>query len=451
MQGDEYYDPDDVLPTDTLTAVRPDLSPESERFSPPSPTLAGAQAGHSHRINPGDVVLIHGLAGHDTVYSHLHHDSPETLSEGPSDIDSAMTERPEGTDGAGESSTEPTTSPADAETLHDQAASVEEPLANVDPALAGETSVSGLKQSVEKIDTQDLKTELASRVRVDSAQDNIQQLPLGNKASHGEISSPLRITTSSENVQPPSLVTEDSITASPTLAKHLVTASEDTVDTLRPLEPTSPTQDGVPSSPHNVRLPSFRQLSRDLPAMTALAEAATQQAAAQAQQAYSHHHSESFGSATSQSPILTNHPYPLSAQTSPASYSHYAQSIRSPTSTTSEAPQYGSPTRAQAYGPYMPRRSLTLAEYARHPPPSLPSASSSGESHGHAGSSTDGYSTAHTTPVDQPPTADGTPRPILPPPQNMPIPPGGVMIPGGYTCDYVGCTAAPFQTQYLLR
>ena len=56
------------------------------------------------------------------------------------------------------------------------------------------------------------------------------------------------------------------------------------------------------------------------------------------------------------------------------------------------------------------------------------------------------FSTA-TSPNDDRMSIDGD-RPILPPLQ----PPNGPpLIGGGFKCDYDGCTAAPFQTQYLLK
>ena len=55
--------------------------------------------------------------------------------------------------------------------------------------------------------------------------------------------------------------------------------------------------------------------------------------------------------------------------------------------------------------------------------------------------SPDGYSTTHTTPIDLP---NGTPSPT----QSLSGIPWSTM---GFKCDYPGCTALPFQTQYLLR
>ena len=58
----------------------------------------------------------------------------------------------------------------------------------------------------------------------------------------------------------------------------------------------------------------------------------------------------------------------------------------------------------------------------------------------------DAYSTAHTTPIDIP---DDSPRPMPPPPPKQPQ--NATLIPTGFKCDYPGCTAIPFQTQYLLK
>lgn len=159
----------------------------------------------------------------------------------------------------------------------------------------------------------------------------------------------------------------------------------------------------------------------------------------------------SISSTTSQSPMMPYFPspYPHSAQTSPAGFSTFA---RSPTSTIGEALQYGSPTQYQYPQYYIDRRSSNVTDGPPTCPPYVPSlpSGSSTESHGtQASSSTDGgYSDPHTTPVDGPgplPT-DGVARPILPPLPGMPMIPAG-----GFKCDYPGCNAIPFQTQYLLR
>lgn len=217
---------------------------------------------------------------------------------------------------------------------------------------------------------------------------------------------------------------EESIATSPTLSKHVLrTGSE----TLPAIHHHSHAGDGDAGSPS---LPPIRQIvTQTFQPMDALAEAATQQAA--------QHHSPPLSSVTAQSPGLPYHPYPGSAHMSPTSQPAYsAQSPR-----VGFGDPYGSPSQysnPMAY--YTSRRTSAPTDRPPGPPPSIPSVSSSGDSHGHA-SSIDGYSTAHTTPTDQ---VESTPRPILPPPP-------GMMMAQGYKCDWPDCPAAPFQTQYLLR
>nr|OQO26784.1 hypothetical protein B0A51_07388 [Rachicladosporium sp. CCFEE 5018] len=213
-------------------------------------------------------------------------------------------------------------------------------------------------------------------------------------------------------------------------------------------------------------LPSFQKTFGEVPmvGLAKLAEAAVREGTQQ-QQAYARHHSQSFGSVTSpMSPILSHHQqYPPHAHPSPAPYYTPNFTARSPTntvgaSTIGESPHpYGSPqlyAHTPHFSPFSQRRP-SGAQDGLPPVPMLPSASSSGESHnGYAGSSTDGYSTANTTPIDQAQLPDGTPRPpavatMLPLPAGMAPPPLHLLY-GPYTCDEVGCTAAPFQTQYLL-
>jgi hypothetical protein len=118
-----------------------------------------------------------------------------------------------------------------------------------------------------------------------------------------------------------------------------------------------------------------------------LAEVATQQDP----RIPSRHHSQSFSSSTAQSPMLHYH----YAQTSPSPY--YVRSVKSPTSTISDQ-MYTSPTQFPGAAYYSDRRSSAATEHPLPHPPSLPSASSSADSHGPTNSSIDGYSTAQTTP-----------------------------------------------------
>lgn len=282
----------------------------------------------------------------------------------------------------------------------------------------------------------------AAETRHDSAHDQVPQLPPEKRVQVGGRCSPL-LTLKTNNTVPVH-GQDDTIATSPTLAKHVITVTEGTTSTLPAYHPGSPTKDGVPISPHAEKLPSFRQLTAggQLGPLNSLAEAATQQQQDQRTQTY-HHHSASFGSNTSQSPALPYHSYQNSnIHASPSSYHPY-----SATSPTNDA-HYGSPTRFNsAY--FAERRTSGSTDHPTPLPPSLHS-TSSGESHGNTSSGTDGgYSTSHTTPIESAQPQDSTARSILPPPRGMPQ--SAVILSSGFTCDYPGCSAAPFQTQYLLR
>ncbi|GAB7358434.1 hypothetical protein MBLNU230_g2500t1 [Neophaeotheca triangularis] len=238
--------------------------------------------------------------------------------------------------------------------------------------------------------------------------------------------------------QQPQHGTSDEVPISPSLLKHRVAVPDGGAEKLPALQPSSPT------SPTLDRLPSFKQFTGSIQAqnqLKELAEVAIQQGNAMPYPAQPGH---TF--TTAASPTLSNHPYPPSSQTSPSSQNPYT--IRSPTSTVADvAPQYGSPTKYSSYaGPYSDRRPSPAVENG---PPSLPTANSSAESFTQTGSSPEGCSTSHTTPIDmaQPPTSDGAPRPMLPPIPGLQNP---SMFPGSFPCDFEGCTAPPFQTQYLL-
>jgi hypothetical protein len=282
--------------------------------------------------------------------------------------------------------------------------------------------------------------ELATRTRSDSMQQTEQP------STRSDLGLSLRITTSNSSAGASSShEKDDSICASPTLSKHVIPSADVHGESLAPFEPLSPST----SSPKAERLPSIHQITNSL---TELAEAATQEMPRQ-QQNLSHHHSHSFGSATSQSPNLSNKPYPIAIQTSPQAY-YPTMLARSPASTLGES-QYASPPAYPSYGAYNHRRA-SAADGVPPLMPNLPTASSSGDSYGgYLSSSTEGYSTNHTTPIDVGQVSENTPRPMLPPPPGMhamsqPLP-APIMIPGPYKCDVPNCTAGTFQTQYLLK
>ena len=90
----------------------------------------------------------------------------------------------------------------------------------------------------------------------------------------------------------PTVYNSDSITASPILAKHLLTSPYKPADALRALDPVSTLQGSSSNSIHSERLPSFRQLTSSLPAHPAAFGHA-----AHVQQADRSHHSQSSMSA----------------------------------------------------------------------------------------------------------------------------------------------------------
>lgn len=290
--------------------------------------------------------------------------------------------------------------------------------------------------------------ELAPRPRADSMQGD--SLPeLRKSSSRSGLESPLRIKTSESDDSTTNAQTRrDSISASPTLAKHTRTAADGNGSSLPPFEPPSPST----GSPQAERLPGIDHITSSL---AKLAEAATQELPRHQPSFPRHPHSHSLSSAKSLSPILANHGYPVSIQASPQAY-YPPNMAQSPTSTIGESSTYASPPMYSTFMTYSHRRA-SMVDGVPSLIPNLPSASSSGESYGgYPSSGTEDYSTSHTTPIDVAQTAESTPRPVLPPPQGMhslrpPLPPPPIMVPGPYKCDVPNCTAGTFQTQYLLK
>ncbi|TLD32268.1 Serine/threonine-protein phosphatase 2A activator 1 [Venturia nashicola] len=187
------------------------------------------------------------------------------------------------------------------------------------------------------------------------------------------------------------------------------------------------TTDG-PGSPQSGKLPGFANIAQ-------IAEKANGEISRQRQQSFSNVSALSPYAMRSPHAYHFTHPSPAPSETSPR-----GMGITSP----------------HAFYPSNRRPSL-VGEY----PNGMPSASSTDNSYTSA--STDGYSPS-TNPTPQSDAshrlsidvtmAEG--RPILPPPvpsvQHLAIstvPPHGQ--PGVFTCDFPGCTAQAFQTQYLLN
>jgi hypothetical protein len=186
----------------------------------------------------------------------------------------------------------------------------------------------------------------------------------------------------------------------------------------------SPGSPDAPTSPQNQKLPGFQQIN---------------EIATKANETISRRFSLSAPSpmAYSGGPVRSPHPF---NHASPSLYSDTSpRQALSPPSGTSSAFMFS-------------RRPSQASDY----PPPLASASTTDSSY--ASASTDGYSPS-TQPTPQSEThrmsLDGTGLAILPPPVPSMQPLTIHTIPahgsGGFRCDYSGCTAAPFQTQYLLK
>jgi hypothetical protein len=221
----------------------------------------------------------------------------------------------------------------------------------------------------------------------------------------------------------------ESLKASP-LSAHLKHGNSE--DQKLPALQSPGTTDG-PGSPQSGKLPGFANIAQ-------IAEKAHGEISRQRQ------HSFSMGAPSPysvRSPYPFTHPSPAPSETSPRS--GLPMGITSPQGISGSF--FSSNRRPSVAGEY---------------PHGLPSASSTDNSY--ASASTDGYSPS-TNPTPQSDAShrlsiDGTinteGRPILPPPvpslQSLAIssiPPHG--SPGGFTCDFPGCTAQAFQTQYLLK
>lgn len=279
--------------------------------------------------------------------------------------------------------------------------------------------------------------ELASRGRSDSSRVHQSEAPSHRLSSRQEANSQLRVQTMDISCEPLRIV------ESPENQSIRSSTTSKIDDQIPGVPPISPHHDTHPSSTLKDRLPSFRQLTGQL---SELAEAAATQDV-RGPPPYTHHPSQSFGSATSLSPRLTFHsPFAQNSQSSPVA-NYMSMTTRSPSGHNSDAHGFGSPSQqAPPTSFFAQRRTSMVGDTPPSLPPQLKSVSST-DSHGQ--SSVESYSTTRTTPIDASLSSDGVQRPILPPPLGMP--PGSTLVNIGFRCDYPDCAAPPFQTQYLLR
>lgn len=209
------------------------------------------------------------------------------------------------------------------------------------------------------------------------------------------------------------------------------------------LRPESTSEDAL-ASPRTDRLPSFRQLSK-------IADGGTEG-----------NESRVTGLAN-----ISTYPGQIVTQTTATSHPHFTQPAQVSPSSSFMHLGHPSPTHTRGDGIDIYSHSHSPATYSG--PSSFPqparrtngsarpptfTTSSSGETtaslQSHQSSEAGGYSTNQSTPVESTPSSlDSTPRPPLPGPMRSNS--STTSAPSGFSCDYPGCNAPPFQTQYLLK
>ncbi|KAF2110161.1 hypothetical protein BDV96DRAFT_651305 [Lophiotrema nucula] len=235
---------------------------------------------------------------------------------------------------------------------------------------------------------------------------------------------------------------EDSLATSPNLQGLTIPQSRGSPSQKLPAlqDPNSPSRDGQADSPvHERTLPSFRQID-------AIAQAANREDEQTRVNGYAHRQSIS---SSNQSPTSGARQLSISSSRSPGS-AFPPFSASSPVSTKNELTTRDPFLRA-GHG------HLTLFSTRR------PSQASEGGPYSagiHSASTNDSYQSSEglspgtqPTPIDSAHrmSIDGIASRTLPPPtgtQIQHVPPHGA---GGYKCEHTGCTAPPFQTQYLLN
>lgn len=255
-------------------------------------------------------------------------------------------------------------------------------------------------------------------------------------------------------------IKNDTIATSPTLGKHVIPNSDHRSDALPALQQTHSgsliSEDGLSvAGSHTETLPPIRQLTGPLGngQLTELAEVATQQM--YSLQSSDHLDDQMAQVSPTTSPILTYHAPASHLQSSSTDYHTYSglarplmntpHAISQPySSAAAHAGQH--PGRAQDSAIDHRRRTSASVAQRLAIPPSLPSASTGSSLQSHGRSTDGGYSTAHTSPpLDGCSSAEHPQPPLLPPP-SFPA----FFMTTGFRCDYPGCTAMPFHTQYLL-
>ena len=270
--------------------------------------------------------------------------------------------------------------------------------------------------------------------------------------------------------QPDGVPQMDSINDSPRLRKHAISPSEISPRQTLPAmqDPSSPPN--LLTSPNTVRqLPPFQHLS-DLADVASLENEARNNSISHQHRPSTSISSGSTQSAIAQSPSQISRNFststqrrsppfgpPLSSHTSPPASAHSISepspadsSFRFGREMTTLSPPSANNIAISSAPFYYGRQQSQATEAGSNSYPSSVPSTSTAESHPSTG---DGFSSAGHTPAENRMSLDGTPRPnltLLPPVPPQPPREGPPPV-GGYRCEYPGCSAVPFQTQYLLK
>ena len=252
--------------------------------------------------------------------------------------------------------------------------------------------------------------------------------PTSNRLPHSETDPSLKSPTEPQKpIFPQGYRPEESLAHSP--LSELMREADSAAQKLPALQnPFSPGKDG-PGSPQNQKLPSVTKVFE-------LAEQAN-------------HESEALRrrqSSFSVSPTLQFSMQQRSPAAALPPLSHSSPPLIPTETSPRDCRQGFSPSSTGISNPYFPFRRTSAGSETSPTTYQLPLASAST-------SSTDGTSpSTQPTPIETHPTEGKSPVFLPPPipsiPQIAHVPAHGA---GGFKCDHPGCTAAPFQTQYLLK
>ncbi|KEQ85817.1 hypothetical protein M438DRAFT_344262 [Aureobasidium pullulans EXF-150] len=234
-------------------------------------------------------------------------------------------------------------------------------------------------------------------------------------------------------------------TDSPSQRAHSIHAIGAVPPSLYPLLRPDGTPEEPSSSSRTDRLPGFHQLSQ-------IADSAA----------------EASDPRPTGLPNLSTYSGQIIAQTASTSHPHFPPSQKSSPSTNFMLLGHASPTNTRTDDTYVnshspasfsaPNNFDSRRKSAQNgrPPPFIPSMSSIGTTsstdtmvslQSHQSSEAGGYSTNHTTSLESTPSSlDGTPKT-----SGVPRLQSSTSASAGFPCEYPGCTAPPFQTQYLLN